>query len=122
MEMKIEGNKVVHEKIVDLSSKKNVMITGCGFPYYPENFALLRLQMKNIFGAPTMICVCESALLTIPVFALAPVKENLLASFRKAGRKFSENGMLSETTINMLEKPMLPNESYINMINNLKEC
>lgn len=120
IDMKMENSKVVHDKIVDLSKKKNVIITGCGFPHYPDNFAPLRLQMENIFGAPTMICVWESTLLTIPAPTLAPVKENLLASFTKAGQEFSETGMLSETTISTLEKPMLPNEIYINMINNLK--
>lgn len=118
--MKMEGKRIVHDKIVDLSAKKNVIITGCGFPYDPDNFAPLRLQMSNILEEPSMICVCESTLLTIPAPALAPVKENLLAAFRKAGQEFSQTGMISEATISTLETPMLPNERYINMINDLK--
>lgn len=121
LDMKMNGNRVVHEKIVDLSKKKNIMITGCGFPYDPDNFAPLRLQMSNIFEAPAMICVCESTLLTLPVPELAPVKENLLAAFAKAGLELSETGILSKATISTLEKPMLPNELYINMINDLKK-
>lgn len=120
IDMNMDDNKVVHDKVVDLAAKKNVIITGCGFPYYPDNFAPLRLQMENIFGSPTMICVYETTLLTIPVPTLEPLKNNLLTSFTEAGREFSKAGCISDATLQILEKPMLPNEMYINMINNLK--
>lgn len=121
IDMHIDGDKVVHDKVIDLSAKKHVIITGCGFPYYPDNFGPLKWQMTNIFGAPTMICVYETTLLTIPVPTLTPLKTNLLASFTKAGREFSEDGCISDKTLQMLEKPMLPAEVYVNMMNNLSK-
>lgn len=121
IDMRMDGDKVVHDKVVDLSAKKNVVITGCGFPYYPDNFAPLKLQMENILGAPTMVCVYETTLLTIPVPTLDSLKSNLLTLFTKAGKEFSKEGGISEATLQMLEKPMLPNDVYINMINNLKK-
>lgn len=119
--IKMDGDKVVHEKVVDLSTKKNIVITGCGFPYYPDNFAPLKMQMNQILGVHTMICVYETTLLTIPVPTLKPMKDHLLTQFVKAGREFSNTGVISDITMQMLEKPMLPNEAYINMINNLKK-
>lgn len=121
IDMRMEGNKVVHEKVVDLSAKKNIVIVGCGFPYYPDNFAPLTMQMHQILGKPTMICVYETTLLTIPVPELTPLKSGLLASFTKAGKEMNQKGSISEATCALLEKPMLPNDTYINMMNHLKK-
>lgn len=121
IDMRVNGDKVIHDKVVDLSAKKNVVIVGCGFPYYPDNFAPLKLQMKNILGTPTMVCVYETTLLTLPIPTLAPLKSNLLTSFTEAGKEFSKEGGISESTLQILEKPMLPNDIYISIINNLKK-
>lgn len=121
IDMRMEGHKVVHEKVVDLSAKKNIVIVGCGFPYYPDNFAPLKMQMNQILGTPTMICVYETTLLTIPVPELTQLKSSLLASFAEAGKELSQKGSISEETCNLLEKPMLPNDTYINMMNHLKK-
>lgn len=117
----MNGDEVIHDKVVDLSAKKNVIITGCGFPYYPDNYTSLKLQMANIFEAPTIICIYETTLLIIPIPTLNPLKNNLLTSFTKAGREFSKDGYISDATMQILEKPMLPSEIYINLINNLKK-
>lgn len=119
--MRIEGEKIVHDKVVDLSARKNIVITSCGFPYYPDNFAPLKLQMNNILEAPIMICVCEAPLLTIPAPELTPLKNNLLALLTEAGKEFYKQGSVSEETLKALEKPMLPNDMYINSINRLKD-
>ena len=118
--MKSDGKSVQHDKIVDLSAKKNVVITGCGFPYYPDNFAPLKLQMKNILGRPEMICVYETPLLNMGIPAVAPLKANLIAQFTAAGAEYMRQGKLSDNTLQLLEKPMLPAEMYINTINQIK--
>lgn len=119
--MRMDGDKVVHEKIVELSAKKNVIITGCGFPCYPDNFAPLKLQMQNILGAPVMVCVYETTLLTLPVPALAPLKSALLTHFTEAGKEFSRTGTLSADTLRVLQQPLLPAERYIALINGLNK-
>lgn len=112
--------RVEHSKLVDLGAKKIVIITGCGFPYFPDNFAPLKLQMKNIFGAPTMICVHEVALISNPAPVLAPIQSSLLTEFTNAGKEYDRNGCISDNTLRILEKPMMENEAYIDLINHLK--
>lgn len=114
-----EDGSIDHERFFDIASKKNVVITGCGYPYYPDNFAALRKHLDMIFGKPVTLCVCETSLLGIPVPDLAPAKEKLLADMEKAGYDFASKGSISPDTISTIEKPMIPNEMYINMVNSL---
>jgi FMN-dependent NADH-azoreductase len=113
--MKQEGNRVIHEKVVDMSAKNNIVISGGGFPYFEDNFAPLRLQCKNIFDNLTMVCVFEVPLMNAP--NTESLKNPLLDKFKEAGKEYISNGNLSESTIKVLETPMLPNEVYINVIN-----
>ena len=117
--MKADGSAIQHDKLVDLSAKKNVVITGCGFPYYPENFAPLKLQMRTILGRPELICVYETPLLNMEIPAIAPLKTNLIAQFTAAGEEYLRQGRLSDNTLQLLETPMLPTEMYIHMINQI---
>lgn len=115
--MYTSGNIVEHETLVDLKVKKNIILTGCGFPYFEDNYAPLKLHMKNVFGESTMVCVYESSLMNIPAPELAPLREQLLNRFIAAGREYVETGKISDVTRAVLEKPLLPNEVYIDIIN-----
>ena len=77
----------------------------------------MKLHMKNVFGEPTMVCVYESSLMNIPAPELSPLREQLLKQFSEAGREYSETGKISDVTRSVLEKPLLPNEVYIDIIN-----
>lgn len=114
------GGKVDHEKIIDLSAKKHLVIAGGGYPYYPDNFAALKLHMKTAFGQPTVVGVCETALLNVPAPELQPLKARLLGLFTEAGREYGQNGGLSAETVQALEAPMIPNEMYLGIINSMK--
>lgn len=119
MSMYSKGNRVFHNTVVDLASKKNIILTGCGFPYFEDNFAALRIQMKNIFHTPCMICIFESGLITLPNSELQDVKNKLFISLRKAGIEYNQTGSISLSTLKEVEKPMLPSDIYINIINSI---
>ena len=121
IDMRMESGAAVHDTVVDLSAKKNIVITGCGFPYDPRNFAPLKMQMEMILGKPMMICVYETTLLTLPLPTIDPLKQRLLAAFTEAGKEFSREGSIAQDTLRKLEEPMLPNERYIQIINHLKK-
>lgn len=118
--MKEADGKVDHEKTIDLSAKKHVVIVGGGYPYYPDNFSALKLHMKTVFGQPTVIGICETSLLNLPSPELQPLKSQLLDRFTEAGHEYSKTGNLSIETIKALERPMIPNEMYIGMINSMQ--
>ena len=112
--------KVEHEKVVDLSAKKNVFIVSGGYPYYPDNFSGLKMQMQAYFNTPIMMCACEAALMAADSPELNMLKERLFSDFRKAGEECAEKGQPSKETIDEIEKPMIPNSAYLNIMNNMK--
>ena len=116
MSMKEENGVVSHDTLIDMSSKHYVVISGCGFPDWNGNFDGLKLQCRNMFGQNlTMVCVPETPMLNQPT--AAPLTKPLLEKFVCAGTEYAENLKLSDERIRSLEMPMLPNEIYIQIVN-----
>lgn len=116
MSMKEENGVVCHDTLIDMSAKHYVVISGCGFPNWNGNFDALKLQCANMFGSNlTMVCVPETPMLNEP--SAQPLAKPLLEKFAKAGQEYIENLKLSEKTVAALETPMLPNEIYIQIVN-----
>ena len=116
MSMKEENGIVSHDTLIDLSKKHFAVISGCGFPNWSGNFDAVRIQCRNMFGNNlTTICVPETPMLNEPT--AEPLTKPLLEKFAKAGEEYAENLKLSEETVAMLETPMLPNEIYIQIVN-----
>ncbi len=109
--------RVRHEQLVDLSSQRNLIICGCGFPDWDGNFDSLRLMCKTCFRNAEMICVPETPMLNVPEAAV--VADPLLAKFEKAGEEYNAGLSLSEETIRQLETPMIPREEYIKHVNRI---
>nr|WP_302597522.1 flavodoxin family protein [uncultured Cellulosilyticum sp.] len=114
--MREEEGKVVHESKVDLSSKKYIMISGCGFPDFEGNFAPAVAQFKNCFGKETVtICISEAPMFNVK--EAEAVASPLLEKIKKAGEEYNMTGKLAQETIKEIETPMIPNEVYIKNIN-----
>ena len=106
---------VHHEPLVDFSKIRTLVICGCGFPDWEGNFESLRLMCRLCFGDPDMVFVPEAPMLNVP--AAAPVADPLLARFEKAGEEYAKTHTLSKETVAQLEKPMIPKEAYIQIVN-----
>ena len=120
MSMKETDGVVMHDTLIDLSSKHYVVISGCGFPNWSGNFDGLKLQCRNLFhNNLTMICVPETPMLNVP--SAAPLTQPLLEKFEKAGAYYAEHFRLPEDMAAALEAPMLPNDIYIQMVNSLQK-
>ena len=70
---------------------------------------------KNCFGDPDMVCVPETPLLNVP--EAAGVADPLLRRFEEAGAEYAAQLTLSQETIAVLERPMIPAEEYIRHVN-----
>lgn len=117
--MYTKGERVFHETVIDISKKKNIVLCGCGFPYFESNFAALKIQMENILINPTFIFIYESGLILVPDPKLETLKEDLLMSLQKAGEEYNQTGIISSALLDKIQKPMLPNDVYINIINSM---
>ncbi|MBQ2311412.1 MAG: flavodoxin family protein [Firmicutes bacterium] len=110
-----EDGTVRHEALADFSKIHTVVICGCGFPDWDGNFESLRLQCRQCFRDPVTVFVPEAPMLNVP--QAAPLAEPLLARFKRAGEEFASSLTLSSETIAGLEAPMIPKETYINIVN-----
>ncbi|MBQ4426048.1 MAG: flavodoxin family protein [Lachnospiraceae bacterium] len=106
---------VRHEPLADFSKIHTLVICGCGFPDWDGNFDALKIQCRNCFGKPVMVCVPETPLLNVPQAAVAA--DPLLARFEEAGEEYAASLTLSAETIAALERPMIPKEVYIRRVN-----
>lgn len=116
MSMREKDGEVVHDTLFDLSSKNYIVLSGCGFPDWEGNFEGLKIQCRNMFGGHLdIVCVPETPMLSEPTAELltTPLKEK----FKEAGKEYAQNLTLTEETIKVLETPMLPNETYIKILN-----
>ena len=62
-----------------------------------------------------MVCVPETPMLNIP--EAAPAADPLLACFEKAGEEYARSLTLSAQTVAELEKPMIPAQEYVRLVN-----
>lgn len=108
---------VQHVPLVDFSGKRTIVISGCGFPDWEDNYNGLRIMCNNSFGHPTMVFVSEAPLLNAP--EADAVTGPLVEAFIQAGIEYREKDCLSEVTVNRLETPMIPKEAYMEMINGI---
>ena len=112
---RLEDGTVRHEALADFSKTHTLVICGCGFPAWEGNFDGLKMMCDICFGGPDMVCVPETPMLNVPEAAI--VVDPLLARFEKAGEEYAETLSLSPETVAELEKPMIPGEDYIRMVN-----
>ncbi len=116
MKMVQEADGTVrHEALADFSKLHTLVLCGCGFPDWEGNFDGLRMQCRQCFRDPQMVCVPEAPMLSVPQAAV--VADPLLARFEEAGAEYARSLTLSPETIARLETPMIPKEDYIRIVN-----
>lgn len=118
MTMHVEDDRVVHDANEQTYNRslRVLMLCGCGFPSFEDNFAPMRKQFSLMFpGYSQAVCVSEAPLFNTPL--AAPVAEPLLARFTAAGEEYDRTGRLSDETIAALEVPMISAEEYLRNVN-----
>ena len=110
-----DDGSVRHEALADFSKIHTLVICGCGFPDWDGNFDSLRMQCKQCFRDPQIVCVPETPMLNVPAAAI--VADPLLARFEEAGKEYASRLTLSAETVAQLEAPMIPKEDYIRIVN-----
>lgn len=109
------GDRYDHYTKLDLSKKKFVIISGAGLPDFSNNFKALEIICKNTFYTPLCIFVPKTPILHND--KAESITKPLLMKFKEAGREYNETLNLKQETIDELEKPMIDNETYMNIIN-----
>ncbi|MBQ7064927.1 MAG: flavodoxin family protein [Firmicutes bacterium] len=110
-----DDGSVRHEALADFSKIHTLVICGCGFPDWDGNFDSLRMQCKQCFRDPQIVCVPETPMLNVPAAAI--VADPLLTRFEEAGKEYASRLTLSAETVAQLEAPMIPKEDYIRIVN-----
>ena len=119
MTMKEVDGHIVHIPRVDVSKKKVIFISGCGFPNFEGNFDGLKIMIRNKFGPKVnTIFVSEAPMLNEE--ECKPLTEPLLAKFTNAGEYFAKNMTITDEMKKELETPMLPKDVYMKIVNSLR--
>ncbi len=116
MEMREVGGSYRHVGQKDLSHLKYVMICGCGFPNSRHNFEPAVAQFKKLFPSDhTIITIPESPMFNAP--EAASVTAPRLELVKEAGRQYAGNYCISESLLNEIMSPMIPEELYAKIVN-----
>lgn len=97
------GRQEIHTKVM--------LISGCGFPDYRNNFEALKFQFTRMFGddCPMLLCV-EAPLLSVE--SAKALASDYLELVKQAGADYRDMGRISAETLEKLEVPMLPPDEY----------
>lgn len=115
IEVKEDGS-CNHPARYDLSGKKHVLISTCGFCSVKNNYEPLLSQFELLFGNQlSHICCPEGELFSIP--QLRARTSQYLAYVRQAGSEYGKQGSISPETRRKLSELLYPPEVFLEMAN-----
>ena len=110
------GDRYEHVGQADFSHLNYLMICGCGFPNYKQNFEPAVAQFKLMFrDNHTVITVPESPMFNAPEAVEVTVPR--LSLVKEAGRQYAKNGMIEAALMEQITSPMIPEEIYAQIVN-----
>jgi len=113
----VENNgKFTHPERWDISGKKNILISNCGFPEH-QNFDIMTQSFNRIASGgidESILCVMGELLSKKP---LQSIIQWYLDSVEKSGVEFAKSSEFSMETRSTLGTPLVPIEKFIEMAN-----
>lgn len=116
MAMTEVNGRYVHVSRRDHSQLKCLMICGCGFPNGEKNFEPAIRQFELLFpNDHTILTIPESPMFNAP--EAAAVTAPRLELVKLAGQQYVQNGKIDETLLARISSPMIPEETYAQIVN-----
>ncbi len=116
-EVPVEG-KPFHEPRYDMSGKRCLLISSCGFTQTELTYDALLKEYDCIFGTENYQAIlCPQG----NIYASPHFNERtnvFLEKYADAGIEFAENGVISEETIKALRKPIFDERRYSLLVTN----
>ena len=120
MAMRKIGDRYEHIEQKDCSHLRYVIICGCGFPNGQQNFEPAVATFARMFpNHCTIITVPESPMFNAP--EAAAVTGPRLGLVRQAGKQYAESASIDVKLLEEIGSPMIPEEHYINIVNEYQE-
>jgi multimeric flavodoxin WrbA len=99
------------------------VISNCGYPEQ-SHFQVLRLLFRRMarnfhYELSAEIYRGSGGILRSGVAELQPVVDNYKALVKTAGKEVVEQGRISETTMNLLEQPLIRKDDFVTIVNNM---
>lgn len=112
-----KNGQVTHPFRFDLQHQKYVLISGCGFYAYENNYESLEKQFQIMYGDKYTGIICtEGELFKYPELRY---KTNIyLEQVTKAGKEYREAGAVSAETAKELRERHFEPHKYVNLANN----
>ena len=109
--MQADSESGGHPARYDMSGKRNVVISTCGFHTAKGNYGAVEAMFDHIFGKGgyEMICCGQGELFGVP--ALSAHTDRYLGTVTAAGVEYVSGGITEETR-KALETPLFPREQF----------
>lgn len=100
-----------HPSRYDMSGKRNVVISTCGFHTAKGNYGAVREMFDHVFGKDgyELLCCGQGELFSVP--ALSARTDAYLSEMTDAGSEYAAGG-ITEKTRAALETPLYPKEQF----------
>lgn len=114
MEVSENSGDCGHPSRYDMSGKKYVLISTCGFYKRENNYDGLEKQFEILYGKDLLKILCpEGELFAQP--QLRALCSKYLGFVERAGTEWMENGYVSEAVRNKLEELLYPPEVFVEL-------
>lgn len=111
-----KDGKFRHPDRYQISNKRNVLISNCGFPEH-HNFDIMMQSFKRITGNQideSILCIMGELLSKKP---LSGRIKWYIDALENAGKEYAKNGHIDPDTRKTLHQPLVPMEDFIEMAN-----
>lgn len=110
-----DGERIYgHPPRYDMTGKRYILISTCGFAYKENNYEALIKQFDILYGDELTCILCpEGELFAVP--QLEGRMEEYLEAVRRAGREYCADGDFTEATRAELNELLYPVEAFVEM-------
>lgn len=112
------GDDAFHETRFDISGKKILLVSTCGYGRTEEIYDSLIKQFNFIFGKGRYIPLLCPQSEMFAIEQLKPQREAYLERYVEIGRGLAKGEVISEDMIKMASEPILPQRAFEILVNN----
>lgn len=102
--------------IIDTFGAKHVLISGSPLPDRENSFDAIKFQFTHMFGKDIEMILCTEKTI-FHIASAQAIAQHYLKIIERAGRDYKHFGHILKETHQLLSQPMLPEDMYINSVN-----
>lgn len=111
-----ESGSCRHRSRYDMSGKRHILISTCGFCSMENNYEALLKQFEILYGENLTKIICTEGEL-FRARQLEKRTGEYLAHVRQAGKEYATSNCIASDTEKKLSEPLYPPKAFVEMVN-----